>query len=216
MKTEEIIIKGEIVTCPSCGIELELNKLESQSRIFFCPDCGKQQNLDPSFIDEIVVPIVRQKKITFSTWEWFEIWLAPVLFLSFSIFVFTQGPIDSFVVGIGNYTIFIIGLFHLIRGITSSKLTFIPNDDSIDKKKKVARLLQKKYRWDISEAKEDTFVFTDNYFPSRQEIILICAEEGYYLHCMVRAQRLGSGISIFQTTRVVNFINKISTKSVIN
>lgn len=70
----KIIRKGEIVLCPSCDIELELDDEESLKLEFTCPQCGKLYDVEPLSINisqpsliEIGKPLFTKKAITVGT-----------------------------------------------------------------------------------------------------------------------------------------------------
>ncbi len=210
MKTDEVELKVEKVTCPSCDIELDLDEYESKTRKFKCPECGEQYELDSLSIVKVTADMVNIGRFPFSSWDWFEIWLAPFLMLSFSIYLFFEKPIDSIIIPPLKYGSAILGIFNLYRAAISGKFAFVPSNDAITKKISIVRQLQEKCEWEISEGKGGSFVFIDSTGLSRQEILIVCKENGYYLHCMARPVNLGSGVSVFQTRRVIKMINQIS------
>jgi len=211
MNNEKLKNIGEFVTCPSCDIELELDDLESRNRKFTCPECGELYDLDSSSIDEAAESIIKRGKVSISMGEWFDIWFSPVLLfgLSYALIWRLNQDGEGGIYYLFVSVIILIGLFQVYRALMSGKLIFIPNQDSVVNKKAIAREMQNIYRWELSEAKGNTYVFIDKYFPNNQEILIICTEEGYYINCMVRASKLGTGISVYQTKRLVKYIRQL-------
>jgi uncharacterized protein YbaR (Trm112 family) len=213
MQIELNKISKETVTCPSCEMELELDSNESSQRKFVCPSCKETYELASTTIQEEIPQILKNGKMPFTYNDWIDIWFGPIMFTFVTSCIYYTILVNGDDLHWIAFIFLIHTLIQLYRAISSAKLTFIPSTQSIQRKRELVKRLQDKYRWVVSEAIGGSFVFIDNYFLNRQEILIICTNEGYYLHCMVRASGVGSGISIYQTRRIVKYLTNLSIQA---
>lgn len=215
MSSEDLKITAELVTCPDCDTELELNENETLERRFICPECGAKYELDATPISNDVAAMIETREILLSFWDKLDFWYTPAM-LVFLTFTFVNIRPSGFL-AIFPFLTSLLAVYQSYRAILSPKLTYIPSPEPVTKKVQVLRELQVQWKWTISEAKNGCSVFIDLRGFFRREILFICTEDGYYFNCMVRVNgTMGDGVSIFQTFKIAKRIKELSNPTAIH
>jgi predicted RNA-binding Zn-ribbon protein involved in translation (DUF1610 family) len=215
MESNETLLHPELVMCPSCDVELELDQAESDSQKFTCPACGAEVEITDPPISKELRHMIKHGKIRVSVWDRIDFWFLPILTCSFGCLMLVRSWNESFSSLIWLIVFLGLGIFLVYRAIISDKLTFIPSIDPITKKIAIVRTLQDKYRWDLYRRRNGYFIFEERTLGGNPRVIkIICARDGYYLNCMVNHWKGHKGVSIFDTKNIVKSINELSGTSV--
>lgn len=212
MQFNENMIHAELVTCPSCSTELELDHAESESQKYTCPECGTDVDIEEPPISKATSVMIRKRKIHVSTSDKIDIWFYPIFNIVSGILVLIFHLDHSYIFPI---ILIGVGVFHAYRASVSDKLTFIPSNEPISHKIAIICTIQEKFKWHLTRGKNGVFLFDkhDDFGTGYREIRLICAHDGYYLNCWVNAYSIGSGVSIINTKEIVAAINELTNKS---
>jgi len=69
MESNETILHPELIMCPSCDVELELDHAESDSQKFTCPACGAEVEITDPPISKELQGMIKHGKILVTVWD---------------------------------------------------------------------------------------------------------------------------------------------------
>jgi predicted RNA-binding Zn-ribbon protein involved in translation (DUF1610 family) len=210
MESNDTTLHPELVMCPSCEVELELDQAESDSQKFTCPACGTEVEITDPPISNELHGMINHGKIRVTVWDRIDFWYIPFFFCLSGCLLLMKcwdGSLTSLI----WWIIFIaIGIFLIYRALVSNRLTFIPSIDPITKKIAIIRTVGKKFRWNLYRGRNGYFIFEERNGVNPREIKIICTHDGYYVNCMVNHWNGPKEVSIFDTKNIVKSINELS------